>query len=203
MIRREACVDLRTGPSSFTNSDRMLTIQQQNQLWMSTIPTYLLISWMRCFDCIPIWTLARVWWICNSRRLISRLWCNSNRKIWYVILAFICHTDFRKHIVDHSRFPWFTAGIQKFRSKVSNDYPRHIFMFINLFYCIFRALPSQNDSFMAFLEGFAGGKDNVDSLRLPLQVALLISPIFLLQDAQIHLSNFYVQRHKMILVSIY
>jgi len=56
---------------------------------------------------------------------------------------------------------------------------------------------------MAFLEGLAGGKDKIDNLRLPLQVALLISPIFLLQDAQMHLSSFYVQRYKIALVRIY
>jgi len=56
---------------------------------------------------------------------------------------------------------------------------------------------------MAFLEGLAGGKDKIDNLRLPLQVALLISPIFLLQDAQMHLSSFYAQRYKIALVRIY
>jgi hypothetical protein len=49
----------------------------------------------------------------------------------------------------------------------------------------------------------AGGKDKIDNLRLPLQVALLISPIFLLQDAQMHLSSFYAQRYKIALVGIY
>ena len=49
------------------------------------------------------------------------------------------------------------------------------------------------DPFMAFLEALVGGKERIDNLRLPLQVALLISPIFLLQDVQMHLSSFYVQ----------
>jgi len=48
----------------------------------------------------------------------------------------------------------------------------------------------------------AGGKEQIDNLRLPLQVALLISPIFLLQDAQLHLSSFYVQRYKIALVCV-
>ena len=56
---------------------------------------------------------------------------------------------------------------------------------------------------MTFLEGMAGGKDEIDNLRLPLQVALLISPIFLLQDAQLHLSTFYAQRYKIALVYTY
>jgi len=53
---------------------------------------------------------------------------------------------------------------------------------------------------MAFLERLAGENGQIDNLRLPLQVALLISPIFLLQDAQIHLSTFYIQRYKVALV---
>ena len=56
---------------------------------------------------------------------------------------------------------------------------------------------------MAFLEGLAGGKNKIDNLRIPLQVALLISPIFLLQDAQMHISTFYAQRYKIILVCDY
>jgi hypothetical protein len=60
----------------------------------------------------------------------------------------------------------------------------------------------RTSSLAAFLEKFAGGKQNFDSLRLPLQTALLISPIFLLQDAQIHLSSFYVQRYKLALVRV-
>lgn len=40
----------------------------------------------------------------------------------------------------------------------------------------------------------------MDHLRLPLQVALLISPIFLLQDVQIHLLQF--QRYRLALVFI-
>lgn len=59
------------------------------------------------------------------------------------------------------------------------------------------------DLFMAFLEALAGGKDKIDNLRIPLQVALLISPIFLLQDAQMHISTFYAQRYKIILVCDY
>ena len=57
--------------------------------------------------------------------------------------------------------------------------------------------------FMVFLEGLVGGKKRIDNLRLPLQVALLISLIFLLQDAQLHLSSFYVQRYKIVLVRIH
>jgi hypothetical protein len=38
----------------------------------------------------------------------------------------------------------------------------------------------------------------IDQLRFPLQIALLISPIFLLQDVQIHLSQF--QRYRLALV---
>jgi len=49
----------------------------------------------------------------------------------------------------------------------------------------------------------AGGKEQIDNLRLPSQVALLISPIFLLQDAQLHLSSFYVQRYKIALVGVF
>jgi len=56
------------------------------------------------------------------------------------------------------------------------------------------------DQFTIFLEKLAGEKQQIDNLRIPLQVALLISPIFLLQDAQMHLSNFYVQRYKIVLV---
>ena len=52
------------------------------------------------------------------------------------------------------------------------------------------------------LEKFTDNKDQLDNLQLPLQVALLISPIFLLQEAQIHLSTFYNQCYKMILVSV-
>ena len=59
------------------------------------------------------------------------------------------------------------------------------------------------DPFMVFLEGLVGGKERIDNLRLPLQVALLISLIFLLQDAQLHLSSFYVQRYKIVLVRIH
>jgi len=58
------------------------------------------------------------------------------------------------------------------------------------------------DLFVTFLEKLAGGKEQIDNLRLPLQVALLISPIFLLQDAQLHLSSFYVQRYKIALVCV-
>jgi hypothetical protein len=60
----------------------------------------------------------------------------------------------------------------------------------------------KDDVFIAFLERLAGDAQEIDNLRLPLQVALLISPIFLLQDIQIHLSQFYSQRYKMILASI-
>ena len=42
----------------------------------------------------------------------------------------------------------------------------------------------------------------IDNLQLPLQMALLISLIFLLQDTQMHLSSFYVQRYKIALVRI-
>ena len=58
------------------------------------------------------------------------------------------------------------------------------------------------DLLIMMLEKFADNKDQLDNLRLPLQVVLLISPIFLLQEAQIHLSTFYNQRYKMILVSV-
>lgn len=60
----------------------------------------------------------------------------------------------------------------------------------------------RTSSLTTFLEKFAGGRQNFDNLRLPLQTALLISPIFLLQDAQIHLSSFYVQRYKLALVRV-
>jgi hypothetical protein len=56
------------------------------------------------------------------------------------------------------------------------------------------------DNFVTFLERLAGGNEQIGNLRLPLQVALLISPIFLLHDAQMHLSTFYVQRYKIALV---
>lgn len=56
---------------------------------------------------------------------------------------------------------------------------------------------------MVFLEGIVSGKEKIDNLRIPLQVALLISPIFLLQDAQMHLSSFYAQRYKIVLVRVY
>jgi hypothetical protein len=73
--------------------------------------------------------------------------------------------------------------------------------------CFFRASLSSNgdgtDHIVAFLEGLGGGNEKIDNLRLPLQVALLISPIFLLQDVQMHLSSFYAQRHKIVLVCIY
>jgi len=39
-----------------------------------------------------------------------------------------------------------------------------------------------------------------DHLRLPLQVAVLLSPIFLLHETQIHKSRIYCQRYKMMLV---
>lgn len=58
------------------------------------------------------------------------------------------------------------------------------------------------DYFVAFLERLAGENEQIDNLRLPLQVALLISPIFLLQDVQMHLSSFYVQRYKIVLVCV-
>ena len=53
---------------------------------------------------------------------------------------------------------------------------------------------------MAFLTTLQGNNLDLEHLRLALQVALLISPIFLLQEAQIHLSPFYVQRYKLALV---
>jgi hypothetical protein len=59
------------------------------------------------------------------------------------------------------------------------------------------------ESLMAFLEVLVGGKEMIDNLRIPLQVALLISPIFLLLDVQMHLSSFYGQRHKLVLVSVF
>ena len=76
--------------------------------------------------------------------------------------------------------------------------------FLVVFFFFFRAsLPSTGDGtgpIMTFLESLAGSKEKIDNLRLPLQVALLISPIFLLHDAQVHLSSFYAQRHKIVLV---
>ena len=56
------------------------------------------------------------------------------------------------------------------------------------------------DHFIAYLVTLQGNNLDLEHLRLPLQVALLISPIFLLQEAQIHLSPFYVQRYKLALV---
>lgn len=57
------------------------------------------------------------------------------------------------------------------------------------------------DDFAIFLKKLSDEDEQIDNLRLPLQVALLISPIFLLQEAQIHLSTFYNQRYKLALVS--
>jgi hypothetical protein len=59
------------------------------------------------------------------------------------------------------------------------------------------------DHFIAFLATLQGKNLDLEHLRLALQVALLISPIFLLQEAQIHLSRFYVQRYKLALVCIF
>ncbi|KAF8813075.1 hypothetical protein BYT27DRAFT_7207231 [Phlegmacium glaucopus] len=59
----------------------------------------------------------------------------------------------------------------------------------------------QDEKFVLFLEKIARDKQNINNLHLPLQVALLISPIFLLQEIQIHLSTFYVQRYKPTLYS--
>ena len=50
------------------------------------------------------------------------------------------------------------------------------------------------------LLGSVGDQMNHDHLRLPLQVAALLSPIFLLQEVPIHKSRVYCQRYKMILV---
>ena len=77
------------------------------------------------------------------------------------------------------------------------------------FYNSFSVPPSSSlngkeiESLMAFLEVLVGGKEMIDNLRIPLQVALLISPIFLLLDVQMHLSSFYGQRHKLVLVSVF
>jgi hypothetical protein len=54
-----------------------------------------------------------------------------------------------------------------------------------------------DDAFISFLESISGDQ-SIDHLRFPLQVALLISPIFLLQDIQIHLSQ--IQRYKLAMV---
>ena len=50
------------------------------------------------------------------------------------------------------------------------------------------------------LLGSVGDQMKQDHLRLPLQVAVLLSPILLLQETQIHKSKSYCQRYKMMLV---
>ena len=54
--------------------------------------------------------------------------------------------------------------------------------------------------FIAFLNSILTDQQTVDNLRLPLQSALFISPIFLLGENQIHTSKFYHQHHKLVLV---
>jgi len=69
---------------------------------------------------------------------------------------------------------------------------------------VIKDLESSNNNggnlFKAFITTLADEKGNLENLHLPLQVALLISPILLLQDAQIHLSQFFVQQFKLALV---
>src|SRR6266700_7943358 len=59
-----------------------------------------------------------------------------------------------------------------------------------------------DDQFKAFLATLADENGYLENLCLLLQVALLLSPIFLLQEAQIHLSKFYVQRFKLAIVCL-
>lgn len=54
--------------------------------------------------------------------------------------------------------------------------------------------------FITFLDSLSRDKNTVENLRLPLQSALFISPLFLLGDFQIHTSKFYSQRHQLALV---
>ena len=57
-----------------------------------------------------------------------------------------------------------------------------------------------DDYFLSFLEKISGDQI-IDHLHLLPQVALLISPIFFLQDIQIHLSQF--QQYKLALVFLF
>lgn len=77
-----------------------------------------------------------------------------------------------------------------------------IFFFIHL-----KRVPSGSNNggselFAKFLEKISGDNQYIDNLRLPLQVALLISPILLLQEVQFHTSTFYIQRYKLALVGV-
>jgi|ERR1700679_952697 len=91
---------------------------------------------------------------------------------------------------------------------------QYIYIYSNIFLkcssktkCSCRSLSNSDEEtkrqFLDFLEQIGGDKQNIDNLRLPLQVALLISPIFILQESQIHLSSFYVQRYKLAIVCTY
>lgn len=56
------------------------------------------------------------------------------------------------------------------------------------------------NQFIDFIDSLSTDKQTLDNLRLPLQSALFISPLFLLGEMQIHSSTFYIQRYKLALV---
>lgn len=58
----------------------------------------------------------------------------------------------------------------------------------------------QMNQFGDFLDSLSTDKQTLDNLRLPLQVASFISPLFLLGEMQFHTSAFCVQRYKLALV---
>lgn len=126
--------------------------------------------------------------------------------VCYKLFIYPIYNVFDFYFFFKQTIPDFPGTLQEFKDFVLRYVTIYIYIdptkSLDAFYFIlfYRTSSSPNDSFMAFLEGLAGGKEKIDNLRLPLQVALLISPIFLLQDTQIHLSAFYVQRHKIILV---
>jgi hypothetical protein len=62
-------------------------------------------------------------------------------------------------------------------------------------------LDDLSTQFKAFLAK-QGKDEKYDNLRLPLQVATLISPIFLLLEVLIHKSTIFSQRYRLMMVSI-